>query len=108
MNKNGDTSKLAEVSTTFRHVRSIPEQFAIFIDILYLQDIIKDVIKSKITNPRSKLSDDAVELVSEIAKVMVIEASLRAAKQTSIEDRTTITLDHVEAVLPQLVFFFYY
>lgn len=47
--------------------------------------------------------DEAVALVSELAKLLVIEAALRSAKQAQNENRKTVTLDHVEAILPQLV-----
>lgn len=67
------------------------------------QDIVKEVLKSKFVKPKNKITDDTIELVAELAKIMVIEGTLRAAKQASLESRTTITLEHVETVLPQLV-----
>lgn len=60
-------------------------------------------MKSKFTNPKNKISDNVVELVSEIAKVMVIEATNRAAKQADSENKKKISLEHIEIILPQMV-----
>nr|XP_023018249.1 centromere protein X-like [Leptinotarsa decemlineata] len=75
----------SEVETTFRH------------------DVIKEVLKSKFVNPKNKISDEAVELVSEIAKMLVIETAARSAKQAKAENRSAVTLEHVETILPQLM-----
>ncbi|CAH1979676.1 unnamed protein product [Acanthoscelides obtectus] len=81
----GDNAVLQKFTTTFEH------------------DIIKDVIKTQCTNPKNKITDEAVELVSEIAKALVVEASLRAAKVASNENRTLVTLEDIEGTLPQLI-----
>ncbi|KAH1007052.1 hypothetical protein HUJ04_004333, partial [Dendroctonus ponderosae] len=73
-----------KISTTFRH------------------DIVKELLKSKFNNSKNKISDEAVDLVVEIAKVMAIEASARACYQAQLEDKTTVTLDQVECILAQL------
>lgn len=49
------------------------------------------------------MTDDTVELITELAKAMAIEAAARACYQANLEDKTTVTLDHVECTLPQLV-----
>lgn len=72
---------------------------------IFFQDIIKEVLKSKFLKSKNKITEDTIELMAEIAKILVIEGSLRAAKQASLESRTTITLEHVETILPQLVCF---
>ncbi|VEN53687.1 unnamed protein product [Callosobruchus maculatus] len=71
-NDHSENVILQKFTTTFEH------------------DIIKDVIKTQCTNQKNKITDDAVELVSEIAKTLVLEASLRAAKVASNEKRVLI------------------
>ncbi|KAJ8935147.1 hypothetical protein NQ314_012965 [Rhamnusium bicolor] len=85
MSETSEESISSKVTTAFKH------------------DIIKDVLKSKFANPKNKITDEAIELVSEIAKVMVVEAAARAAQQASLEDKKIVSLDHVENILPQMV-----
>ncbi|CAG9858985.1 unnamed protein product [Phyllotreta striolata] len=76
---------LDSVQTTFKH------------------DIIKEVLKTKFNNPKNKIADDVIELVSEIAKILVTEAAVRSIKQAKAECRNAVTLEHVETILPQLI-----
>ncbi|XP_072395625.1 centromere protein X-like isoform X2 [Diabrotica undecimpunctata] len=73
------------------------------LDLSFRHDIIKEALKTKFQNPKNKITDDAIELISEIAKVLTIEATVRAVKQAKLEYRTKVTLEHVEAILPQLM-----
>ncbi|XP_018569698.1 centromere protein X-like [Anoplophora glabripennis] len=66
-------------------------------------DIVKEALKSKFMNPKNKISDDAVELISEIAKIIVIEATLRAVDQANSENKKKVSLEHVETILPQIM-----
>ncbi|CAH1116608.1 unnamed protein product [Phaedon cochleariae] len=74
-----------DVSTTFRH------------------DIIKEALKTKFANQKNKISDEAVELVAEITKILVIETAARAIKQAKLENRSRVSLEQVETILPQLM-----
>ncbi|KAJ8957645.1 hypothetical protein NQ318_017536 [Aromia moschata] len=69
----------------------------------FRQDVVKEVLKSKFQNPKNKITEDAVELVAEIAKVMVVEAAARAAQQASSENKKRVGLEHAEAILPQMM-----
>ncbi|CAH1363728.1 unnamed protein product, partial [Tenebrio molitor] len=60
-------------------------------------------LRSYFINTKTKISDDAVELMTELTKVLVVESSVRAAKQASLQNKNVVTLDHMESVLPQLV-----
>lgn len=44
-----------------------------------------------------------MELMSEIAKIIVIEATARAAQQANVENKKKIDLEHVETILLQIV-----
>ncbi|KAJ8925552.1 hypothetical protein NQ315_009392 [Exocentrus adspersus] len=80
MSSNSDDPILSKVFTCFDHA-----------------------LKSKLVNPKNKITDDAVGLISEVAKVLVIEAVGRAAQQANLENKKKINLDHVEIILPQLM-----
>jgi hypothetical protein len=72
-------------------------------DTSFKNDVIKEALRSYFTNTKTKISDDAVELMTELTKVLVVESSVRAAKQASLQNKNVVTLDHMESVLPQLV-----
>lgn len=55
------------------------------------------------TNPKNKISDEAVDLIGEIMKTITVEAAVRASMQASSENKQSVTLEHVETILPQLV-----
>ncbi|XP_076260282.1 centromere protein X-like isoform X2 [Rhynchophorus ferrugineus] len=77
----------SKISTTFKH------------------EVIKELLKSKFSSTKNKISEDAVELVVEIAKLLAIEAAARAANQAKLENKQVINLDHVECILPQMLDF---
>lgn len=52
---------------------------------------------------RTKVSEEAVQLVAEVASLAVVEAALRAGKQARTEGSTLIQAEHLEKVMPQLV-----
>jgi hypothetical protein len=72
-------------------------------DTSFKNDVIKEALRSYFINTKTKISDDAVELMTELTKVLVVESSVRAAKQASLQNKNVVTLDHMESVLPQLM-----
>ncbi|CAH1114512.1 unnamed protein product [Psylliodes chrysocephalus] len=68
----------------------------------FQHDIIKQALKTRFNNPKNKITEDAIELISDLAKVLATEAAVRAIKQAKSEYKTKVQLEHVEAVLPQL------
>ena len=63
----------------------------------------KEIIKSQFSNGKTRISEDAVDVMSKIVKVLTIEAAIRSAKFATAENKTTVTLSHVETILPQIV-----
>nr|XP_008195980.1 PREDICTED: centromere protein X-like isoform X1 [Tribolium castaneum] len=82
---NTDESIISKVNTAFKN------------------DVIKETLKSTFANPKTKITDDAVDLMTELSKFIVVESCLRAAKQCSSQNRTTVTLNDMESVLPQIM-----
>ncbi|RZB39499.1 CENP-X domain containing protein [Asbolus verrucosus] len=70
---------------------------------VFQTDIVKEALRRHLSNPKNKINDDAAELVAELMKILVVESSIRAAKQASLQNKSTVTLDHIESVLPQLM-----
>ena len=60
-------------------------------------------MQSQFRGEKTKISDDVVQLVTEIINAGVAESVLRAGKQAKMEGSEIIQLEHVEKVLPQLV-----
>lgn len=50
-----------------------------------------------------KFGDNALLLVKDITKAMIIEAVVRAAKLASTQNKTVISCEHVTSILFQLV-----
>jgi len=84
-NKKGDKGMLAKVTTEFKN------------------EVIKETIKLQHSDAKSKTTEEVVELIKEVAKVLVIEAAIRAAKQASAENKSSVNISHVETILPQLM-----
>lgn len=68
-----------------------------------LQSLIQECLKLTLTNSKTKISNDTVELMNQIARILTIEALMRAARLAKTESKTHVQLDHVELILPQLV-----
>ncbi|GJQ87879.1 hypothetical protein Trydic_g1150 [Trypoxylus dichotomus] len=65
--------------------------------------LIQECLKLNFTNSKTKISRDAVDLMNKIGKILAIETSLRAVKQAKAEFKTSVQLDHVEMILPQIM-----
>lgn len=63
----------------------------------------KETLKLYFKGKKTKVTDEAAQLVAEVASLAVVEATLRAGKQAKTEGSTVIQAEHLEKVLPQLV-----
>ena len=73
--------------------------------LLNFKDVLKDALKLNFTNAKCKINDEAVILLNETLKAMLVETVLRASEPPNEPKRLNITLDAVEKVLPQIVSF---
>lgn len=60
-------------------------------------------MKTQFSNPKMKISEEVLSLINEISKAIVVEAAIRASKQASAVGKKKVQLEHVEAILPQMV-----
>lgn len=64
-------------------------------------------MKTQFVNPKIKISEEVLTLINEISKAIVIEASIRAAKQVAVTSKHVVQIEHVETILPQMVMLLY-
>ncbi|CAK1553015.1 unnamed protein product [Leptosia nina] len=67
------------------------------------QEIIKELLHGSFQDNKTKLGNDALTLVVEVAKCLVTETCLRAASQAVKENSDKVEIEHVEKCLPQLM-----
>lgn len=70
---------------------------------LHVQETTKEILKMNFQGNKTKMNDEAVQLVAEVASLAVVETVLRAGKQARTEGSTVIQTEHLEKVMPQLV-----
>nr|CAD7263793.1 unnamed protein product [Timema shepardi] len=69
----------------------------------YTYEAVKEIMKLSFTDPKIRVSDDVSQLVSEVVSVLAVEATLRACDAASKDGLSTVHLEHVGKILPQLV-----
>ncbi|CAG4947756.1 centromere protein X-like [Colias croceus] len=67
------------------------------------QEIIKELLHGSFQDNKTKLGNDALTLVVEVAKCLVTETCLRASSQALKESCDRVDIEHVEKCLPQLM-----
>ncbi|VVD03845.1 unnamed protein product [Leptidea sinapis] len=67
------------------------------------QEIIKELLNGSFQDNKTKLGNDALTLVVEVAKALVTETCLRASTQALREGSDKVDIEHVEKCLPQLM-----
>ncbi|XP_049877141.1 centromere protein X-like [Pectinophora gossypiella] len=69
----------------------------------FKQEVIKELLNGSFQDNKSKLGNDALSLVVEVAKCLVTETCLRASSQALRESSDKVDIEHVEKCLPQLM-----
>ncbi|XP_022188615.1 centromere protein X [Nilaparvata lugens] len=72
-------------------------------EIAFKPETIKHILKKTFTEPKTKISDDAVRVLAEVLRLYTIEAALRSGVQASREASSTVSINHIEKILPQLI-----
>ncbi|OWR49930.1 uncharacterized protein LOC116772092 [Danaus plexippus] len=85
-----------------------PASVAVKVQSSINQDIVKELLKSSFQDSQTKLSCEALSLMTEIAKLLVMETCLRAADlaNSGNEDGqvcSVINADHILKCLPQIM-----
>ncbi|GCC37600.1 centromere protein X [Chiloscyllium punctatum] len=69
----------------------------------FKKELVSKLLYFYFKDQKTKVSSDAVIIMSEMLKIFVVEAAARTARQASNEDSRTADLDHFEKILPQLL-----
>lgn len=67
------------------------------------QEVIKELLNGSFHDNKTKLGNDALLLVVEVAKCLVTETCLRASSQALLESCDKVDVEHIEKCLPQLL-----
>ncbi|XP_033608395.1 centromere protein X isoform X2 [Cryptotermes secundus] len=66
-------------------------------------EALREILKVHFVDSKTRITEDTLQLVAEVVRVLTTEATLRAGRQAHIEGMTEVRVSHVEKILPQLV-----
>ncbi|XP_073540246.1 centromere protein X [Phyllobates terribilis] len=69
----------------------------------FRKSLVSKLLHMHLEEEKTKISGDAILLLSELLRVFVHEAAARAARQALAEDLPVVEIEHVEKILPQLL-----
>ncbi|KAK1799210.1 hypothetical protein P4O66_007459, partial [Electrophorus voltai] len=73
------------------------------LEIVFKKETVSKVLTMFFKDEKTKVSSDAVNLMTEMLKIFAVEATRRSMKQAENEDCDVVDLEHVEKILPELV-----
>jgi stress-induced morphogen len=69
----------------------------------FAKETVDQISKLEFTNEKTKYSNDALTMTTEMMRIYVLEAAHRAAAQAKSEGSQVVELEQFEKVLPQLL-----
>ncbi|PNF28991.1 Centromere protein X [Cryptotermes secundus] len=66
-------------------------------------EALREILKVHFVDSKTRITEDTLQLVAEVVRVLTTEATLRAGRQAHIEGMTEVRVSHVEKILPQLM-----
>ncbi|XP_057357842.1 centromere protein X isoform X3 [Manis pentadactyla] len=69
-----------------------------------VRELVRRLLHLHFEDAKTRVSGDALQLVTELLKIFVVEAAIRGVRQAQAEDLARVDVDQLEKVLPQLVF----
>ncbi|XP_029996212.1 centromere protein X [Sphaeramia orbicularis] len=72
-------------------------------EIKFKKETVSKLLSSFFKEDKTRLSGDAVLLMTEMLKIFVQEAAIRSQKQAESEDCDQVDIEHFEKILPQLL-----
>lgn len=94
---------LLKINNYLHQVKEIAQHLLILEFCSVLQEIVKEIMRTQFSNSKMKITEDVLSLINDISKAIVVEAAIRAAKQATVAGKKRVQLEHVEAILPQMV-----
>jgi len=69
----------------------------------FAKETVDQISKLEFTSEKTKYSNDALTMTTEMLRIYVLEAAHRAAAQAKAEGSEAVELEHLEKVLPQFL-----
>ncbi|XP_061471934.1 centromere protein X [Rhineura floridana] len=69
----------------------------------FKKETVNKLLQLHFKDDKTRVSGDALLLMTEMLNVFAREAAARGARQAQTEDLTRVDVEHVEKVLPQLL-----
>ena len=69
----------------------------------FAKETVDQISKLEFTSEKTKYSNDALTMTTEMMRIYVLEAAHRAADQAKSEGSEVVELEHLEKVLPQFL-----
>ncbi|KAM6913704.1 centromere protein X [Lycodopsis pacificus] len=69
----------------------------------FKKETVSKLLSGFFKEDRTRLSGDAVLLMTELLRIFVQEAAVRSQKQAESEDCDLVDIEHFEKILPQLL-----
>lgn len=60
-------------------------------------------MKLHLSDPKFRFSNEGIQAMAEVVRLFALEAIWRMGNQASNEGLATVSLDHLEKILPQLM-----
>ena len=70
---------------------------------IFAKETVDQISKLEFTSEKTKYSNDALTMTTEMMRIYVLEAAHRAAAQAKSEGSEVVDLEHLEKVLPQFL-----
>ncbi|XP_077491135.1 centromere protein X-like isoform X1 [Amblyomma americanum] len=67
---------------------------------------IQELMKMNFEHEKTRISADALKMLTELFRMMTVETIVRATEQAKIQCDTEVANEHLEKVLPQLMYDF--
>ncbi|KAK3850091.1 hypothetical protein Pcinc_043180 [Petrolisthes cinctipes] len=69
----------------------------------FSEKLIHEFLKLHFENSKTKINVEAIKLIAEVMQLVVKEGALRASHQAKVEGSDTVTVEHLEKILAQLL-----
>ncbi|XP_061248519.1 centromere protein X isoform X1 [Bos javanicus] len=67
------------------------------------RELVSKLLHLHFKDKKTKVSQDALQLVAELLKIFVVEAAIRSVRQAQAEGLAHVDVEQLEKVLPQLL-----
>jgi len=106
MNSFEDSQVQGKTNERFKEVAGAHDYYFLDLVLTYviiLQSLIQEAMKLHLSDPKFRFSNEGIQAMAEVVRLFALEAIWRMGNQASNEGLATVSLDHLEKILPQLV-----